>query len=104
MKYLIGLMLLSSQVFASEIIINSFYLLDRQSQGRDSTAEVCFSVRPAPTALTHVKVTVDKGTNAQGFYNTWIDERGSSCLVVSTLRGTVEVNIPSLGVATQKDI
>jgi hypothetical protein len=103
MKIILALMLLSTSAFAADLRINTFYRLDRQSH-QDTAAEVCFSLKPAPSAPVYAQVTVDPGTRQQGYYSGWLDSRGSTCVVVSTLRGRVEVNIPSMNLNSNKEL
>jgi hypothetical protein len=103
MKFLFAALMTFSSLstFAAEVTITNWYLIN-SADSRDRAAEVCFMVKPAPTAPTHVQITVDQGTNSQGFYNTMIDQRGVTCLVVSTVRGSVLVVIPELKMETTK--
>lgn len=93
MKYLLLLLVFVASANAADLRVEVFYLLNRQSNG-DSAAEVCFSLSPAPNRPTHVQVTVDPNSATKRFYNTVIDSRGSACLVVSTFRGQVLVEVP----------
>jgi hypothetical protein len=95
-KIILATILLSSfSAFASELTILNWYKLDSRSI-HDSAAEVCFSLSPKPTEPVFVEITVDAGTRVQGQYSTWIGPKGVTCHVVSTVRGRVEVNVPSL--------
>lgn len=85
---------------APELKILAWYKLNN-AQSRDISAEVCFSVKPAPQTPTLVEITVDKGTNAQGNYTTWITSKGSACHVVATARGRVEVSLPEAKVSNE---
>lgn len=84
-----------TSAFATELKILSWYKLDRGNI-RDTAAEVCFSLKPAPTEPVFANIVVDKGTSSQGNYTTWISPKGSVCHVVSTARGQVWVEVPSL--------
>lgn len=95
MNKLLVLFILAFSVSASEIKILSWYKTDR-SNDNDSSAEVCFSLKPAPTKPVFAQITVDKGYRSEAFYSAWISSKASVCSLVSTLRGRVEVNIPSL--------
>jgi hypothetical protein len=95
-KILLASFLLTSfSAFTAELNILSWYRLNSQNTN-DSAAEVCFSLTPKPKTPIFAEVTVDPGTRAQALYSTWIGPKGSTCHVVSTSRGRVEVNIPSL--------
>jgi hypothetical protein len=93
-KLALILSIISTGVMASELKILSWSRLNNTANSIDTSAEVCFALSPAPTDPTYVQITVDKGTRSQAFYGAWIDQRGSSCQVVSSHRGRVEVNIP----------
>jgi len=92
---LITAILLSSNVFSNEIKILSWSRLNSNTN-TDSAAEVCFSLSPKPTAPVFTEITVDQGTRVEGLYSTWIGTKGSTCHVVSTLRGRVQIEIPAL--------
>jgi hypothetical protein len=92
---LVTILLSSFSAYTSELTILNWYRLDSRSTS-NSAAEVCFSLTPKPTAPTFVEITVDAGTRVQGQYSTWIGPKGVACHVVSTVRGRVEVNVPSL--------
>lgn len=89
MKILILLALITNTAFAGELKIKRFALLDPFSEG-NTAAEICMSLTPAPKSPVLILLTVDKGTRQEAYYNTWIDERGSTCHIVSTLRGRIE--------------
>lgn len=91
--FTIAALLLTSLASASELKITSFYYLDNESRN-DRAAEICFSVKPAPTSPIFANITIDKGTNSEGHYNTFVGPRGRACVVVATWRGTGEVSIP----------
>ena len=95
-KILLTSMLLSSfGAFTAELNILSWYRLNSQNTD-DSAAEVCFSLSPKPTAPIFAEIVVDPGTRSEALYSSWIGPKGSTCHVLSTSRGRVEVNIPSL--------
>lgn len=95
-KLVLAAMVLSSiNVFASDLNILSWYRLNSQNSS-DSAAEVCFSLTPAPKTPVFAEVVVDPGTRAEALYSAWIGPKGSTCHVVSTARGRVEVSVPSL--------
>ena len=102
-KLFILALLVSTTAIATELRINSWYRLDRDSS-RDTAAEVCFSVTPAPATPTLAQITVDKGTSSQAFYNAWIGPRGAVCHVVSTLRGRVYIEVPGLELETKQSL
>lgn len=92
----------SMNVFAEQQLkILSWMRLDRDPQAQDLAAEVCFALTPAPAQLTPITVTVDSGTQSESYYNTFVDKRGSACLVVSTFRGSVEVGMGELTATTK---
>ena len=95
--------LVSTTTMAAELKILSWSRLNTTTNSFDTSAEVCFSLTPAPSAPTYVEVTVDKGSRSQAFYGAWIDQRGSSCQVVSSHRGRVEVNIPKMKLSLALD-
>ena len=103
MKYFLMTIITISFSYASELKVNTFYKLNTETF-RDSAAEVCFSLKPVPKDPIHVQVTVDPNTRSAAYYNTWVDNRGSACLVVSTRLGRVKVEIPQLNIKTQKQI
>lgn len=96
MKTLIAFTLVfgSALAHSSEIKILAWYKLESQSSS-NTTAEVCFSVTPKPTAPLFANITVDKGSRSEGNYTSWVGTKGSTCHVVATRRGRVEVSIPS---------
>lgn len=85
----------TTTAFASELKILSWYRLNNQTTS-DSAAEVCFSLSPAPSQPTFAEITVDKNRRSEALYSAWIGPKGSTCHVVSTSRGLVEVEIPGL--------
>ena len=86
--------LIANVSFAQTLTITNWYR-PNTSSAQDYSAEVCFTLSPAPTSLTHVQVEVDKTNNRAGaIYNTLIGPQGRACLVVTSVRGTVEVSIP----------
>ncbi len=89
--------LLGINCFAAEIKILNWYKLNSNTT-RDTAAEVCFSLTPKPTDPVFIEITVDKGTNSAGNYGAWIGPKGSVCHVVSTIRGKVSVEVPSLAI------
>lgn len=91
-KLILATLLMTAAAQAADIKILSFYRLNR-TDVRDLTAEVCYEVSPAPEKHAHVEITVDKGTNSEGFYEGLVGKRGKSCTVISTFRGRVEVAI-----------
>lgn len=91
--------ILTSSVYGAELKIINWYELNR-SNNSDSAAEVCFSLNPAPNGPVFAQITVDANRRSEAFYNSWIGPRGSVCHVVSTARGLVEVEIPSLKLKT----
>lgn len=99
-KMLLILAILTTQsAFAAKLTINDWYRLNR-SGNEDLAAEVCFSLEPAPTKPVFVHIIVDKSTGRQGNYSTWLGPLGSTCHVVSTMFGTVSVEIPELKVSS----
>ena len=92
---LISMILSSVSAYSSTLDILGWYRLNSQNSN-DSAAEVCFSLKPAPTAPVFAEIKVDAGTRVEGLYSAWIGPKGSTCHVVSTARGRVEVSIPSL--------
>lgn len=95
MKLLFILLLLSSSAIASDLDIISWYKLNSETSS-DSAAEVCFTLKPAPTKPIFAYVIVDKNRRSEAVYSTWIGPKGSTCHVVSTSRGLVEVEVPEL--------
>jgi hypothetical protein len=91
----IALLTMTTLSFASNLTITNWYRLNTSTLD-DSSAEVCFSVKPAPLKPTFVQIVIDSNSRFQGHYSTWISTTGNACQVVSTVRGRVEVNIPSL--------
>ena len=92
-------LLFNISIFASEIRITFWDVLNI-SNDRDRAAEVCFKVIPAPTKLTHARITIDKNSRNEAYYNAFIDEKGSTCLVVSSVLGRVEIFIPELNLTS----
>ncbi len=92
--------LFSLNVLAAEIKILSWYRLNTDTDN-DSAAEVCFSLKPAPVKPTFAEITVDKGSRVEGLYSAWIGPKGSVCHIVSTARGRVQVEIPSLNIMSE---
>jgi hypothetical protein len=97
---LIAATLLTTQVWASQLSINTFYRLNSQDT-RDRAAEICFSLKPAPTSPQYAQIIIDKGSRYEGYYSAWVGPKGSVCHVVSTLGGRAEVSIPSLNIQTK---
>lgn len=95
MKLLLVFLMTTTSAFASELNILSWYRLNNQTTS-DSAAEVCFSLTPAPSQPTFAEITVDKNRRSEALYSAWIGPKGSTCHVVSTSRGLVEVEIPGL--------
>ena len=92
--------LLSFNVFSADIKILSWYRLNTQTDN-DSAAEVCFSVKPSPKQPIFAEITIDKGSRLEAFYSAWVGPKGSTCHVVSTARGRVEVEVPTLNIKDQ---
>jgi hypothetical protein len=92
MRKLIILFCLTSIAHASELKIKRFALLDPFSD-TNTAAEVCLSLIPAPKSPVQIQLTVDPGTRQEAYYNTWVDHRGSTCHIVSTLRGRIQAKI-----------
>lgn len=91
--------LFSVNAFSANIKILSWYRLNTETNN-DSAAEVCFSLKPAPASPIFAEITIDKGTRVEGLYSTWLGPKGSTCHIVSTSRGRVQVEIPSLNIKT----
>lgn len=98
--FILSSILLIQNAFASKITINDWYRLNRTNNS-DLAAEVCFTLEPAPSNPVFVNITVDRGTNREGNYTTWLGTNGSTCHVVSTMAGTVAVEIPQLKIKTE---
>ena len=92
--------LLSYNVLSAEIKILSWYRLNTQTDN-DSAAEVCFSIKPSPEEPIFAEITIDKGSRLEALYSAWVGPKGSTCHVVSTARGRVEVEIPTLNIKDQ---
>ncbi|MDA8791648.1 hypothetical protein N9N67_00310 [Bacteriovoracaceae bacterium] len=102
MKYIALLMLLSQLSYSYEMKILNWYRLDR-SNNMDMTAEVCFKLTPSPKNPIPVNITVDKNRKSEAYYMAWIGSKGSTCHVVSTQRGRVEVETPKLKLKDSRD-
>ncbi|MCO4753779.1 MAG: hypothetical protein KC478_04825 [Bacteriovoracaceae bacterium] len=94
-------LLMCSLAGAAELKIDAFYYLDGDSR-TDKAAEICFSLTPAPQNPVFAQVTIDKGSNTEGWYNAFIGPRGKTCVVVSTWRGLGEVTIPQAKLSVSK--
>jgi hypothetical protein len=92
--------LFSTSVLAADIKILSWYRLNSDSNN-DSAAEVCFSLKPAPEKPVFAEITIDKGSRVEGLYSAWIGPKGSTCHIVSTARGRVQVEVPALHIKSQ---
>lgn len=104
-KLVLLLLVVSLNVFASELKITNFYRMDRQNLS-DPAHDVCFKVTPAPAAGKHYHATIiaDKGYRTQGVYQALVGEEGSACAVISSFRGFVEVKVPELELNTNKSL
>lgn len=99
---LLSTLFLSNISYGQQLEITSWFRPNAGSS-KDLAAEVCFKVTPAPSSLTHVLVEVDKTSRGAVVYNTFVGPQGGACLVVTSVRGTVEVSIPQQNlVVTQK--
>lgn len=98
-KLTLLLCLMSGFTYAGELKITRFVMLDPYTT-RNTTAEVCVSITPAPEAPVLVQLTVDPGTRSKAYYTTWVDERGSNCHLVSSFRGRIEAKASDQKVAS----
>ena len=100
---LLILLFVTNVTFAQQLEITSWFR-PNNSSNQDLAAEVCFSLTPAPQKLTHAVVKVDKTNRGAVIYNTFIGSEGKTCLVVTSVRGTVEVVIPQTKMVVNKSL
>lgn len=90
---LVATLLLSTPVFANQIVkITSFRRVDFQNF-RNESAEVCGLVSGAITGNERVLLVSDSGTSSAREYVSLVSPRGQFCHVIATMYGRVTADL-----------